>query len=279
MDRVWLLPDRVFHVLGRLTQRCFGLVCLSLGLEFRVIRRLAYALLDVTDGVFRCVMYFVVCSHVFQLTLVMSDCQVLEPTQRSGVTYVTRVALDVVTDPLPPLRIAIAPGVSVGKWTSRWAERRPDVPVEVLPVADSEGVSVLHSGAATASFLRLPIDRDGLSVIRLYEELSVLVVSRDSELAQRESISTAELADLVGVVAYPPAGAIKDAVALVAAGVGFLRLPFSVARFAARKDVVAVPIADAEPIEVAMCWLADSTTDEIDQFVGIVRGRTANSSR
>jgi DNA-binding transcriptional LysR family regulator len=184
-----------------------------------------------------------------------------------------------VTTPLPPLRIAIAPGVAVRKWTTRWAERFPDVGLEVVPVPDTDGVEVLRSHRATVSFVRLPVDRDDLSVIRLYSEVPVLVVSRDSVLAGRTSVSLAEVTGLPGVVDYPPVGDIRDAVALVAAGVGVLRLPFSVARFAARKDVVALPVSDAEEIEVAVCWLTDETTELIDQFIGIVRGRTAHSSR
>lgn len=213
------------------------------------------------------------------LALHRCDVRCLRPREEGVYFTGARVALDVVAPLVTPLRIAIAPGVSVGKWTTRWQERRPDVPVEVLPTADPDGVAVLRSGEATVSFLRLPIEREGLSVIRLYSEVPVLVVSRDSPLAERESVSLTEVRGLPGLVDYPPTGTVKDAVALVAAGVGALRLPFSVTRFAARKDVVAVPVSDAEPTEIAVCWLTDDTTEIIEQFIGVVRGRTANSSR
>ncbi|HEX4059071.1 MAG TPA: LysR substrate-binding domain-containing protein [Galbitalea sp.] len=177
------------------------------------------------------------------------------------------------------LRIAIVPGVTPGKWTRRWQERHPDIPCEIVRIDDANGRAVLDSGRATASFLRLPVDRDGLSVIRLYSEVPVLVVSRDSILSSRESLTSAEIAELPGVVSYPPEGSVKDAVALVAAGVGALALPHSVARLHARKDVVAIPVTDSTETEVAICWLADETTNVIEEFVGIVRGRTAASSR
>jgi len=177
------------------------------------------------------------------------------------------------------LRIAFAPGVTIRKWTTRWVERHPDVPLEVIPTADRDGVTVLRSGRATISFVRLPIDREELSVIRLYGEVPVLVVSRDSDLAGRESISEAEVSGLHGVSGYPEAGELKDAVALVAAGVGALRLPHSIARLGARKDVVAVPIADGAETDIAICWIADDTNETIEEFVGIVRGRTEASSR
>lgn len=181
--------------------------------------------------------------------------------------------------PAPALRIAFVPGVTVDKWTGRWAERHPRVRLEVLPIADADARSILFEEQLTVSFARLPIERDGLSVIRLYGEVPVLVVPRDSALAARESVTVAEVDVLAGVVDYPPPGSVKDAVALVAAGVGALRLPHSVARWTARKDVVAVPIADGVETEIAICWIADRTSGLIDEFVGIVRGRTAQSSR
>jgi DNA-binding transcriptional LysR family regulator len=176
----------------------------------------------------------------------------------------------------PEFRVAFVPGVTVRKWTTRWAERHPEIPLSVTPVESTDGVAVLHSGAVDVSFVRLPIDREGLSVIRLYGEVPVLVVSRDSALASQESVSLADAAD---AVSSPVAGNVKDAFELVAAGVGTLRLPHSLARLHARKDVVAIPISDAPETEIAIAWLAESTTDSIEEFVGIVRGRTADSSR
>jgi DNA-binding transcriptional LysR family regulator len=184
-----------------------------------------------------------------------------------------------VTADQPALRIAFAPGVTPAKWTRRWAERHPELPLEVFPVAEEDGVAVLRERAATLSFVRLPIDRDGLSVIRLYGEVAVLVVPRDSELATLEALTEVQVADLRQVAEYSPQSPVKDAVALVAAGVGFLRLPHSLARLNARKDVVAIPIEDAPETEIALSWLRDETTELVEEFVGIVRGRTEASSR
>jgi DNA-binding transcriptional LysR family regulator len=184
-----------------------------------------------------------------------------------------------VTEAPPALRIAFAPGVTVGKWTRRWQDRHPDLPLEVFPATENGGVSVLHDGIATLSFVRLPIEREGLSVIRLYGEIAVLVVPRDSELAQLEVVAERHVADLAQVADYSPTRPVKDAVALVAAGVGFLRLPHSLARLHARKDLVAIPIEDAPETEIAIAWLRDETTELVEEFVGIVRGRTEASSR
>jgi LysR substrate binding domain len=193
--------------------------------------------------------------------------------------HVRQRSLSVVTEAPPALRIAFAPGVTVGKWTRRWQDRHPELPLEVFPAAQDDGVAVLLDGSATLSFVRLPIETEGLSIIRLYGEIAVLVVPRDSELAELESVLLERVSALAGVAQYSPAGSVKDAVALVAAGVGFLQLPHSLARLFARKDVVAVPISDAPETEVALAWLRDRTTDLVEEFVGIVRGRTEASSR
>ena len=177
------------------------------------------------------------------------------------------------------MRIAFAPGVTVGKWTRRWAERHPELALEVFPVSESDGVAVLLKRDATLSFVRLPVERDGLSVIRLYGELPVLVVPRDSELGTLETLTETRVAGLAQVADYSPERPVKDAVALVAAGVGFLRLPHSLARLNARKDVAAIPIEDAPETEIALAWLRDETTELVEEFVGIVRGRTEASSR
>jgi DNA-binding transcriptional LysR family regulator len=179
----------------------------------------------------------------------------------------------------PALRIAFAPGVTVGKWTRRWQDRHPTLLLEVFPASQDDGVAVLADGRATLSFVRLPVDREGLSVIPLYGEVAVLVVPRDSSLTALESLPATDVAALAGVASYSPSRSVKDAVALVGAGVGFLILPHSLARLHARKDVVAIPIVGAAETEIALCWRQDATTELVEEFVGIVRGRTEASSR
>jgi hypothetical protein len=43
--------------------------------------------------------------------------------------------------------------------------------------------------------------------------------------------------------------------------------------------VVYRPVTDAEPTTIALAWRIDNPNELIEEFVGIVRGRTANSSR
>lgn len=173
-----------------------------------------------------------------------------------------------------PLRIAIIPGVTVTKWTRAWQERRRNSPLAVTPIEESEQVSVLHDGLADISFVRLPIDREGLSVIRLYSEVPVVVVPKEHPISLFESVTEAEISGEVVRLEAP-----FEAVDVVAAGVGVMRVPHSIARLHARKDVVAVPVADAPETEIAVVWREENTTPDIEEFVGIVRGRRPGSSR
>lgn len=70
-----------------------------------------------------------------------------------------------------------------------------------------------------------------------------------------------------------------DAVQLVAAGAGSLVVPQSLARLHHRKDLTYRPVTDAPSSRVALSWLEEETTDLMEQFIGIVRGRTPNSTR
>jgi DNA-binding transcriptional LysR family regulator len=177
-------------------------------------------------------------------------------------------------------RIAFAPGVTLTKWTRAWEQRRPDVPLLVSPILERDQVEVLHNRGVDVSFVRLPIETAGLSVIRLYSEMPVVVVAKEHPLTAVDAVTLAELAheNLLGPDEGDPNG-VRNAVELVAAGVGVLILPQSVARLHGRKDVKPLPITDAPETQIALAWLAAETTDDINEFVGIVRGRTERSSR
>lgn len=168
--------------------------------------------------------------------------------------------------------IAFPPGVTLTRWTTAWEQRRRSVPLAFVAIDDP--VAALRDGTADVAFVRLPVDRDGLSVIPLYAEQQVVVAPKDHPIADVESVTLAEL-DGEDRVAGEPAAAVE----LVAAGGGIVILPHSVARMHARKDLVSRPVGDAEPTTVALVWPEEKTTADVEEWIGIVRGRTANSSR
>jgi DNA-binding transcriptional LysR family regulator len=176
--------------------------------------------------------------------------------------------------PTEPFRVGIVPGVTVTKWISAWKDRRPKTPITVVPLAEEEQRSALIDGLVDVCFVRLPLDRDGLEAIRLYAEVPVVVVSKEHPIALFEAVT---LADLEGETLRTEAPA--DAIEIVATGAGAARMPHSIARLHARKDVIAVPVSDAAETEISITWPSESTTEQVEFFVGIVRGRTASSSR
>jgi DNA-binding transcriptional LysR family regulator len=178
------------------------------------------------------------------------------------------------------LRVAFVPGVTITKWSRIWHERHPNIRLEFLPGEETNQVSVLLESVADLSFVRLPIDSDELSVITLYEEVAVVVASSDDSIAAVAENETVTLADLESYTLHDTSAMdAADAVALVAVGVGAVILPHSIARLHSRKDVVSRTVADAPTTTISIAWLHAGLTPQIEDFVGIVRGRSANSSR
>ncbi|MFD6229190.1 LysR family transcriptional regulator substrate-binding protein [Streptomyces sp. NPDC060232] len=192
-------------------------------------------------------------------------------------------------------RLAYVPGVTPAKWVRIWNERLPDVPLALAQVSSAEVFGVLRSGGADAGFVRLPVDREDLSAIPLYTETTVVVVPKDHIVAAAEEVTTEDLADevvwqplddtldwekLPGQPAIERPATTADAIELVAAGVGVLVVPQSLARLHHRRDLTYRPVSDAPTSRVALSWpQAEPTPDLVEEFIGIVRGRTVNSTR
>lgn len=215
-------------------------------------------------------------------------------------------------------RLAYVPGATPGKWARVWRERLPDVPLELVQVAAAEAQDALAAGRADAAIARLPVDTGAFSRIPLYEEIAVVCVPREHLLAalgEDESVAPEDLADetvwlprddvLYRPAADPAAGSgataavdapgrrpvdpdgvpldapatAADALALVGAAAGVTVLPMSLARLHRRKDVVHRVLEGGPAAPVGLVWPAGSTSDLVEEMIGIVRGRTVNSSR
>jgi hypothetical protein len=174
------------------------------------------------------------------------------------------------------LRLRYVAGVSPAKWLRAWGERRPDLPIEAARVEQRDQVTELRSGDADVAFVRLPVDDDGLHTIELWDELAVVVLSKDHPLAEAESLT---LADLESDPSAPAQHETAMTVELVAAGSGHAILPHGVARLHHRRDVVAIPVTDAPTTRIALVWRVERDDADIQEFVAVVRGRTARSSR
>jgi DNA-binding transcriptional LysR family regulator len=189
-------------------------------------------------------------------------------------------------------QLAHVPGVMPAKWVRIWAERVPAVPLVLTQTPAAEAAGLVRVRDVDAVLLRLPVDRTGLHAIPLYTETTVIVVPKEHSFA--DSVAAADVVDEIvlhplddvldwarppGQPALDRPATTKDAVELVAAGVGLLVVPQSLARLYHRRDLTYLPFVDAPQSEVALSWPADETSELMEQFIGIVRGRTANSTR
>ncbi len=196
----------------------------------------------------------------------------------------------------PAFRLLIVPGVTIDRWSRTWAERVPGVPLLQVPAEAARAASLL-AGEVDAGIVRLPVDRHALDAIPLYTEATVVVVPREHLLTAADEVTVADLAGeallwpLDDVLAWPgtpaaPATTVTDrpattgaAVELVAAGTGVLVVPQSLARAHHRRDLTYRTVTDAPRSSVALAWARDRYTDLVEEMIGIVRGRTANSTR
>ena len=144
--------------------------------------------------------------------------------------------------------------------------------------------------------------------IRLYEELPVVILPVDHVLTVLDEVPVEELAEefllqpASDIPAYEEvsrawresAGRIvpegltdKETIELVAAGVGLYIVPMSIARFYHRKDLTYRPVVGLDTYPVHLVWprapKGEPRSEELEallqDFIGIVRGRTATSER
>ncbi len=199
-------------------------------------------------------------------------------------------------------RLLVVPGVTVDRWSRTWAQRVPGVDLVLVPAGDAEPGALL-STAADAALVRLPVDLDTCHAITLYTEVTVVVVPRDHLLTAADEVTVADLVDETLLrprddvldwtgrpvpAATASSGASHDAqrpattaeaVECVAAGLGVLVVPQSLARAYHRRDLTHRVVSDAPTSSVALAWRRDRYTALVEEMIGIVRGRTANSTR
>lgn len=174
----------------------------------------------------------------------------------------------------PALRVGFVPGVTLTKWRTRWRDRFPRATLDVIEVPDADQRRALGAGEVDMCFVRLPIDTDGLHLIPLYEETQVAWSSKDHPIEAVETVTLADLADEVVLTEVTP-----ESIQQAAFADAVLVVPLGVARSQSRRDMIYRPITDAEPTRIGLAWHVADDNPWIDEFIGIVRGRTENSSR
>ena len=181
-----------------------------------------------------------------------------------------------------PFRVGFVPGVMPGKWERIWGERRRR-PLELVSVEVADQETALREGRVDMGLVRGEVDRDAFHLIPLYREVPVVVVPVEHVITAYDEIDAAELADEYDVLREHPEISVRQAVETVAAGTGIVVVPMSLARLHHRKDVAFRPVTGVEESPVGLAWLrerpAGPEDPDLETFIGIVRGRTARSSR
>jgi DNA-binding transcriptional LysR family regulator len=189
-----------------------------------------------------------------------------------------------------PLRVGFVTGATPDKWAAAWRDRRPE-PLELVPVTEEDQEQMLRDGSLDMCLVRLPVDRDGLHLVPLYDEVAVVVVPRDHFVTAATEVDLEDLSEEQLVRPHPsgwtpsaeqltwPPMSEREAIEVVGSGSGIALVPMSVARLFQRKDVASRPVTDLPPTSVGLAWLVDRDDDDTQAFVGVVRGRTARSSR
>ena len=192
------------------------------------------------------------------------------------------------------LSVGYVPGGTPAKWARNWAQRNPGIALRLSAVSAAHAADAVRGAEVDVALLRLPADTSGLSVIPLYEETTVVVLPADHLLSAADELIASELdgepvvVPLDSVVEWsdPPGSPIDHrpettaaATELVAAGLGVLIVPQSLARLHHRKDLTYRPISDAPTCAVALAVPEGPQDELVEEFIGIVRGRKPGSSR
>ena len=94
-----------------------------------------------------------------------------------------------------PLRVGFVTGTTPDKWARAWREQRRE-PLDLVPLTEAEQERVVRDGDVDMALVRLPVDREGLHLVSLYEEVAVVVAGREHVVAATEADESVRLADL-----------------------------------------------------------------------------------
>ncbi|HCT9179582.1 TPA: LysR family transcriptional regulator substrate-binding protein [Corynebacterium aurimucosum] len=185
------------------------------------------------------------------------------------------------------LRLVFSTGTEPGKWFRRYRDSHP--PESLVTVDADDAMDVLLAHEADLALTRLPDSRvdDSFHVVQLYEEAPGIAVPKDSVYAEvGEDVTPEDVAEEIvnyriaqdGSVDVP---ALRTALQVVAANVGVAIAPRPLLKVLSKKQVVALGLEDPTVARtvIALVWRRADDGDEIQDFVGVAKGRTRNSSR
>jgi DNA-binding transcriptional LysR family regulator len=227
----------------------------------------------------------------------------------AGLTFRERAAaavagVDDVLDPLLagswPLRLGHTWG-ALGEHTTallrRWQADHPDVPLELLRFDDDTWAG-LPAGRVDVAVLRARPDRPGIRAEALPPEPRLAAVPSGTPLAERQSLSLADLAGrplalnaVVGTTTldlWPagraPSGTVvvantDDWITAIAGGRAVGVTTVATRAMRPHPGVAYLPLTDAPPVEVFLAWREPRTHPAVDALLALVRELVTEPAR
>lgn len=183
------------------------------------------------------------------------------------------------------LRLSFVTGTEPGKWFARFRDRTAH---GGLAAADSEDpLAELLESRADLALVRLPDARvtDAHHVVELYREAPGIALPKDSELTLLDRVSPGEIEGETLNWCTPADGAVdipavRAGLQVVAANVGVVIAPRPLIRVLSKKQIEHRDFLGEVPdTRIALVWRKADDSAAIQDFVGVARGRTPNSSR
>lgn len=178
---------------------------------------------------------------------------------------------------------------------SLFAARFPGVTVEPKRLDWAGEVEALRKGVVDVAFIWLPADLTGLVTEEVCSEPRVVGMAASHRLAGQSQVVLADLRgepmpwarsapqewinwwavsprpDGSETVFGPPNDNVEELLEYVAAGPGICIVPKSIAEYYPRPGLVWLPLADADPLRIAIGWPQESRHPLIPEFAAVVR--------
>lgn len=192
------------------------------------------------------------------------------------------------------LTIAFVTGTEPGKWFRRYEELSGN---RLSTVPSTDPFRLLAPGEEAEAeqvdiaLMRLPDPRVGEEhhVVLLYDEAPGVAVPKDSIFAEMgEAVAERDLNGEICNFTYAPGSdsaesieGLRAALQVVAANVGIARAPLPLLKALSKKQVVPLALKGAadDGTQIGLVWLRARDSEDVQDFVGVAKGRTVRSSR
>lgn len=202
------------------------------------------------------------------------------------------------------LSVGVMPGVSVTAVVEELRELHPELTVDVVRTRWDDQVEVVHDGRVDASFVRLPVPAQDLTIVPLFEEPQLVALPQGHPLSHGDRPSLADIAlldllqppdsqpawrDAAAAVrpdalttvrdTLPVVSTVEEKLEQVAQGRGIVLLPESAARFYNRPEVVYRSVDGLPGMQTALAHEHGRRSVHLDRLVEIAVAASADRTR